>query len=201
MEFEWNIFQDSIRLQFREEVNRLLLRLDETPENFTGRIIPTSMYKSHFLWIKKTTKKNAWRMPNSYFCSREDLEKEHDHLLVLVLKRSGTVSVKTIHKVNGKILLKGCWWNSQKADVQFSALRAHCPEVSSKDTENCRFIIVPIWKRLRLIFRTISSVNQICFPGAVAEMCEEFIKNFQDRTEKPVVRGQSNFPFVSSVIK
>ena len=70
--------------------------------------------------------KNAWRMPNSFLCTREDLEKDNGHLLVLTLRRSSTVSVKTVHKEYGTKMLKRCWWNSQKADVQFSALRAHC---------------------------------------------------------------------------
>ena len=72
--------------------------------------------------------------------------------LVRVLKRSGTVSVKTVHKECGTTLLKRCWLNSQKVDVQFSAQRAHCPEVNSKtkDMENCRYTMQPIWKRLRL---------------------------------------------------
>ena len=44
MEFEWNIFPGSNTAQLGEEVKRLLLRLDETPENFTGRIIFMSMF-------------------------------------------------------------------------------------------------------------------------------------------------------------
>ena len=39
MEFEWNIFTGFNTLQLSEEVKRLLLGLDETPENFTGRIL------------------------------------------------------------------------------------------------------------------------------------------------------------------
>ena len=58
-----------------------------------------------FLVDQKTTKKNAWQMPNSYLCMQGDLEKNNGHLLVLVLKRSGTVSVKTVHKENGTKLL------------------------------------------------------------------------------------------------
>ena len=44
MEFEWNIFPGYNTLQLSEEVKRLLLRLDETPEKFTGRIIFMSMF-------------------------------------------------------------------------------------------------------------------------------------------------------------
>ena len=44
MEFEWNIFPGFNTLQLSEEVKRLLLRLDEIPENFTGRIIFMLMF-------------------------------------------------------------------------------------------------------------------------------------------------------------
>ena len=44
MKFEWNIIPGFCTLQLSEEVKRLLLRLDDTPENFTGRIIFMSMF-------------------------------------------------------------------------------------------------------------------------------------------------------------
>ena len=44
MEFEWNIFPGYNTLQPSQEVQELLLRLNETPENFTGRIIFMSMF-------------------------------------------------------------------------------------------------------------------------------------------------------------
>ena len=44
MEFEWNIFPGFTTLQLSQEVKDLLLRLNETPENFTGRIIFMSMF-------------------------------------------------------------------------------------------------------------------------------------------------------------
>ena len=50
------------------------------------------------------------------------------------------------------------------------------------------------------VFRTITSVNQLSLYGAVAEMCEEH-ETFHDRTEQPVVGGQSSSSFVPSVIK
>ena len=43
MEFEWNIYPGFNTLQLSEEVKRLLVRLEETPENFTGRILFMSM--------------------------------------------------------------------------------------------------------------------------------------------------------------
>ena len=91
-------------------------------------------------------KKNVWQTPNSYLCMREDLEKDNGHLLVPVLRKSGgTLSKKTVHKEFGTKLQKGCCWNSLRADVQFSVLRLHCPEVNSKakDMENCRYTMQP----------------------------------------------------------
>ena len=46
MEFEWNIFPGFNTLQLSEEVKSLLLRLGETPENFTGRIPFMSMFNN-----------------------------------------------------------------------------------------------------------------------------------------------------------
>ena len=190
IEFEWNIFPGFNTLQLIDVVKSLLYRLGETPENFTGRIY-VCRCSTTFLVHQKTTKKNVWQMPNSYLYTRGDLKKDNGHSLVLVLKRSGTVSVKTVHKEYGTILLKGCWLNSQRADVQFSVLRLHCPEVNSKakDMENCRYILQPTRKRLRL-FRIIVSANQLSLYGAVAEICEEY-ESLHERTGRPVVMGQS----------
>ena len=77
-------------------------------------------------------KKNACQMPVSFLYVQEDLEKDNGHLLVLVLRKSGTLSVKIVHKKSGTIWRKECCWNLQKADVQFSVLQVHCPEVDSK---------------------------------------------------------------------
>ena len=67
MEFEWNIFPGYNTLQLNEEVKRLLLRSDETPESFTGRIIFMSMFND-ISFGSKDNEKNAWQMPNSFLC-------------------------------------------------------------------------------------------------------------------------------------
>ena len=38
---------------------------------------------------------------NSFLCMQEDLEKDNGHSLVLVLRKSGTLLVKTVHKESG----------------------------------------------------------------------------------------------------
>ena len=56
---------------------------------------------------------------------------------------------------------------------------------------NCRFILLPLRKQLRTIFRTIVSANQLSLYGAVAEMCEEY-ETLHDRSGQPdKVMGQS----------
>ena len=200
-DFEWNIFPGFHALQLDGKVTDLLSRLGETPENFTGRILFMSMFNDISCGSKDNEKEclaNA-KLVSLY---ARNLEKDDGHLLVLVLKRSFTVSVKTVHKEYGTILLKVCWWNSQKVDVQFSEPRAHRPEVSprAKAAENCRHTTQPIWKRLRLFFRTIVSANQLSLYGAVAEICEEY-ETLHERTERPVVMGQSSSSLVLSVIK
>ena len=44
MEFEWKLFPGFTTLQLSQDVKDLLLRLNDTPEIFTGRIIFMSMY-------------------------------------------------------------------------------------------------------------------------------------------------------------
>ena len=73
MEFEWNIFPGFNTLQLSEKV-KSLLRLGETPENFTGRIIFMSMF-------------------NDISCGSRDNEKECEsnaNLVSLFAKRFGT---------------------------------------------------------------------------------------------------------------
>ena len=68
---------------------------------------------------------NASQMLDSFlYLSRKDLERDNGHFLVLVIKRSGILSVKMVHKENGTIQLKGCCWNSQKAVVQFPCYKS-----------------------------------------------------------------------------
>ena len=99
MEFEWNILSGFNTLQLSEEVRSLLLRLGETPETFTGRIIFMLMFNG----ISCGSRDNAI----SFLYMQKDLEHDNGHLLVLVLRRSGTLSKKTVHKENGTIWRKG----------------------------------------------------------------------------------------------
>ena len=147
------VFQGFNTLQLSEKVKTLLRRIREIPENFTGRIIFMSMVND-ITCGSKDNEKNASQMLDSFLFMQEDLEQDNGHLMGLVLKRSGTVSVKIVPQREWTIRRRKCYCNSQKANIQFSVVQVHCPEVDSKAKvmENCRYTIVPIWKRLRLFF-------------------------------------------------
>ena len=96
---------------------------------------------------------------------------------------------------------QGIWDNlAEKMLIEFAESRCpifrattHCPEVNSqaKEMVNCRFILQPSKKRLRLFFALfIVSANQLSLYGAVAEMCEEY-ETLHDRSGRPDVMGQS----------
>ena len=140
-------------MQFYGKETDLLSRLGETPENFTGKILVISMFSD----ISCGTKNNE----------RECLANAEVVSTHAKLFRTGQWSFigpgsakkwssmkKTAHKEFGIISRKRCWWNSQRMDVQFSVLRLHCPGVNSKakDTENCRFTLLPTKRQLRLVF-------------------------------------------------
>ena len=194
MEFEWNISQDSTRCSSVKKSKSY--RWDQMKhQRISQEGLSSCRCSTTSHGDQETTKLNASQMLNSFLYMPEELEQDNSHFSVLVQRKSGILSVKIVHKVNGTKLRS--WWclNSAKADTQSSGPRIHCPVVSSeaKTVETCRFTIVPIWKRLKLFFRTITSVNQLSLHGALAEMCEEY-ESFHDWTGKPLWEG-SRVPY------
>ena len=106
------------------------------------------------LVTEKATKMNAWQMPESSKYLREDLVLDNGHLLDQVLKRSGVLVKRIVHKELGFISRTKCCWNSQKANVLFSVQRLHCPGVNSraKDMESCRCTPLPMNSQFKLFF-------------------------------------------------
>ena len=177
------------RMQYvaaQRKSQKLLYR--ETPENFTGRILFMSM----FIDISFGTRDNEQKcLENARLVSlyaRRFFVNDNGHLLVLVLRKSGTLSKRTVHKESGTIWLKGCCWNSQKADVQLSVLRR---QLKSKGHGKLSIHYCADQATIETVFRIIVSANQPSLYGAVAEMCEEY-ESLYERTWRPdVVMGQS----------
>ena len=200
MEFEVNIFPGFNTLQLSEEVKRLLLRLGETPEIFTGRIIFMSMF-------------------NDISCGSRDNEKEcgsNAQLVSLHAKRFGAGqrsflglgSEKKWYSIS-EDSSQGEWGKMEKmtsklAESGHPIFRATSPfsrgQLKSKGHGQLSIHYCADLETIQTVFRTIISIIQLSLYGAVAEMCEEN-ETLHDRTGQPVVGGQSNSSFVPSVIK
>ena len=180
-------------LQLSEEVKSLLLRSGETPENFTGRIIFTSMFndiscgsrdnekrthvkcQSRFSIYAKRFGIGQWSFlgPGSetkwYSISADSPQGEWDtmaeKMMLEFAERGHPVFRATSPLSRGQLKSKG----HGKLSIHY------CADLETIET----------------IFRIITSVNQLSLYGAVAEMCEEY-ETFHDRTGQPVVRGQSS---------
>ena len=200
IEFEWNIFPGFNTLQLSEEVKRLLLRLDETPENFTGRITFMSMF-------------------NDISSGSKDNEKEclaNDKLVSLYAKRFGKGQWSFIGPGTEKKWYpsenspQGAWDDiAEQMLLEFAEsgcpiFRATSPlsrgQLKSKGHGKLSIHCAADLETIETIFRIIISVIQLSLYGAVAEMCEDY-ETLHDRTEQPVVGGRSSSSFMPNVIK
>ena len=124
---------------------------------------------------RRTMRKIASQMLNSFLSLRRDSEQDNGHSSNLDRRKSGIPSVRTIHNENGTKWQRRWCWHSQKADTQSSVPRVHCPEECLKRKGDGRLSIhyYADQDTITTFFRTITSVNQFSFYGAVVEMCEE----------------------------
>ena len=100
IEFEWNIFPGFTTLQLSHKDQELLLRLGETLEILQeGLSSCRCSTTSH--GDRKTTRKNANQMLNSFLYLRKDSEQDNGHSSGLDQRKSGILSLKIVHKVNG----------------------------------------------------------------------------------------------------
>ena len=197
-EFEWNIFPEFKTLQLSEKDKSLLYRLGETPENFSGRILFMSMFND----ISFGTRYNeqeclANARPVSLYARR--LGKGQWSFI-------GSGSEKKWYSVK-KDSPQGIWDNiAEKMLVEFA--ESACPifrdttqlsrgQLKSKGHGKLSIHFAADQETIETILRIIVSANHLSLYGAVAEMCEEY-ESFHERTERPVVMGQS---IVLSAIK
>ena len=162
-------------LQLSQEVNELLLRLNETPENFTGRIIFMSMF-NEISWGSRDNKVGCESHAKLVSLKmQEDLEQDNGHFSVLVQRKSGVLSVKTVHKVNGTKMAELMMITFRERGQP--VFRATSPlsrgELKSKGGGKLSIHYCADQETITTVFRTITFVNQLSLYGAVAEMCEE----------------------------
>ena len=186
MDFEWNIFPGFTTLQFSHEVKDLLLRVNETPENFTGRIIFMSMFND-ISWGSRDNEKEC---------------ESNARLVSLFARRFGAGqrsflgpgSEKKWYSISADSP-QGEWDRmAEKMMVKFGEsghpiFRATSPlskgRLKSKGGGKLSIHFCADLETIQTIFRKTVSVNQLSLYGAVAEMCEEY-ETFHDRTGNPL---------------
>ena len=114
-------------------------------------------------------------MLRSFLCVQKDLENDNGHLLVLVPKRSGTLSKKIVHKVNGTQWRTMMLEFDRKRTSNFPLSMHYATDLETIET----------------VFCAITHVNQLSLCGAIGEICEEY-ETLHERTGRPVVMGQSS---------
>ena len=174
MKFEWNIFPGFTTLQLCHKVQELLSRLSVKECESNAQLV--SLHAKRF-------GAGQWSFlgPGSekkYSISEDSPQGEWDKIaekMMLTFAESGHPFFRATSPLSrGVLKSKG----GGKLSIHY------CADFETLET----------------VFRTIISVNQLSLYGAVAEMCEEY-ESCHDRTERPVVRGQSSPSFVPSVIK
>ena len=184
-EVVWHIFPGFDTLQLSEEVKRLLFRLEETPESFTGRILFMSMF-------------------NDISCRIEDNASEclaNAKLVSLYARRfgkgqwsfSGPGSEKKWYSMK-EDSPQGIWDNiAERMLLEFAEsgcpiFRATTPlsrgQLKSKGHGKLSIHSSATQETFEAFFRIIVSANQLSLYGAVAEMCEEY-ESLHDRSGRP----------------
>ena len=88
-------------------------------------------------------------------------KKDHDRSLVLVLRKSGIPSKRIVHKESRTMLLKRCWWNSQKAGCPIFRATSPLPRGQLKNKGHGKLSIhyAADLETVETIFRIIVSAN------------------------------------------
>ena len=181
-EFEWNIFPGFTTLQLCGKVNDL-----QAPETFTGRILFMSMFND-ISCDRKGNKEIVWQMPESLEYLQRNLVLDNGHLLVQVLKRSGILRKRIVHKELGIVLRTTCCWISQKTDIPFSVQQLHCPGVRSKakDMENCQYTLPQMISQLTQFFANLF----LPISSVFTEQLQTCVKNL-----KPIKNDRRNLMY------
>ena len=129
MEFEWHIFPGFNTLQLSQEVKELLLTLNETPENFTGRIFLMSKFND-VSWRSRDNKVQRESNANLVSLFAWKFGAGQWSFLGLGSEKKWYSISEDSPQGDWDNIAEKCWWNSLTADVLFSALWLHCPEVN-----------------------------------------------------------------------
>ena len=150
MEFEWHIFPGFNTLQLSQEVQELLLRLNETPENFYRKDYLHVDVQRHLMGIKRQQSRMRVKCSNRFSICKKNWSR------TMVISRSW---------FREKVVFYQC-------RKRTPSLSSHESIVKSKGGGKLSILYCADQDTVTTVFRTITSVNQLSLYGAVAEMCE-----------------------------
>ena len=99
-EFEWKISQDSRRCSSVKK-SKVYCTYWEKHQKSSQQEFYLCRCSTTFPVEQETMNKNVWQTVDSYLCKQENLVKDNGHSLVVVLRKSGTLT-KTVHKESGQ---------------------------------------------------------------------------------------------------
>ena len=173
----WNMREFYRKDHLHVDVQRHLMGIERQQERMRFKC-STRFSICKKIWCKTMVISRSWFREKWYSISEDSPQSEWDKMaekMMETLAESGhPVSQATSTLSRGQLKSK----DGAKMSIHYCA---------DQDT-------------ITMVFRTITSVNQLSLYGAVAEMCEEY-ESFHDRTVKPVLGRQSSSSFVPSVIK
>ena len=123
---------------------------------------------------QETLNKNVWQTLDSYLCMQEHLVKDNGHSLVLVLRKSGTPSNRTVTRNLGQYCGKDVGGIRRKRMSNFPCYDSIVQRSTQARTCKLSTHLAADLETIETIFRIIVSANQLSHYGAVAEMCEEY---------------------------
>ena len=188
MEFEWNIFAGFNTLQLSQEVQELLLRLNETQENFTGRIIFMSIFDDISCGSKDNKKEcesNARLV--SFLYARRFGAGQWSFLGPGSEKKWYSISEDSPQGEWDKMAEKMMVTLAESGHPVFRATSplSRC-QLKSKGGGKWSIHYAADFETVETVFRTITSVNQLSLYGAVSDSCEEYESYYAVERENPL---------------
>ena len=144
----------------------------------------------------KAMKKNASQMQNSFLFMQGDLEQGNGHFSVLVLRKSGPLSMEgECDNMVEKMMLE---FSESGHPIFHATSPLSRGRLKSKGHGNLSIHYAAVQETIEIILRTIVSANQLSLYGAIAEICEEY-EILYERTVRTVMMGQSSSSLVTEV--
>ena len=186
MEFEWKIFLRIQNVAAQWGSRKFTVQIGRNTRKFHRK---NSIYvdvQRHFLWNKRQWRRMSGKCSTRIFVCKKIWKRTMVihwswfwEKVVLYQRGQSTRNL-------GQNCRKECCWNSR--------------QLKSKVHGKLSIHLAADQETIETIFRIIVSANQLSLHGAVAEICEEY-ESLHERTERPVVMGQSSSSIVLSAIK